>query len=663
MGGVRVPHWFSDMELAKELSKETDITALANLIHSRLLGADLEQPYSLQAGEAPEDAIIEYVRQNAEDKVRIALFNSALLRLIRQEKASLSDALDLLDEHPISESGNKQLQLAFSDERLLYSFRMATLMQETDLPILSDRRIVFYWILLIYGHIEDNQNAAALFGHLMPCIGPIIAIRMAEIRTFCIGAIEAEVALAPILRALAQWDFEFLQAQVLPTLFERVTRSPNGEVGIPKSLSKALWQMINTPAERGLKEELANRICALMLKRIDSENSGLLHCFVFDLLLSVGFVEHALKFDNDYWHQKFERAGSRLEISQEWLIRRSQEYSFWNKTRPPQNCALVIGVPRFSEAAYLILFGQIIEDLLKLKVTMEPLGWSQMPLALREGKINIAIHNGVDSFHDQTLVRSNEYLFTFVGYEMIVHRKWARERLVERQKSGTTSPLLISALTDQPFEASRTIDTSAKDELIYLLQTGRLGLPGGTDIEVRIREFCTNNGIDLKQFSDMDEDTGLEKLLKGEIDLYVGGANQAFYAVHHFQSHCAPLLKLKMGEQQGTPNKLFGCPNFKEIIGIPFEVFVNLWFEMVSLWKSALDSSGLQIKTNLSSRHLREQLVMRVNELSKANFWDFDELAFVLQNHSILYERDVQGYAAIANQMLQKVLKGQKPKQ
>jgi hypothetical protein len=269
--------------------------------------------------------------------------------------------------------------------------------------------------------------------------------------------------------------------------------------------------------------------------------------------------------------------------------------------------------------------------------------WHHLLDALLERRVNACIYSPLTHANEQLL--STHFIFSFMGYEVICSRLHLRRVILARARAGSHSDTLNGVFKGQPVilpDDYSLIPEHTRDELNAVLEHSTIALPGGTDIAFWVRDYLNTERVNA-QIEDSTEEEGLRRLLVGNADLYVGGANHAHYLLREFPADCCQLARFPLMKKI-SPNRLWITKEFSDQSGISPSLLYQLWLTTLSVWRR-LESSYLDTAQEphrereeaLAPRlvdSLARYLQAELNSRSRGRVLSFSDLLNLITEHN-----------------------------
>ncbi len=295
----------------------------------------------------------------------------------------------------------------------------------------------------------------------------------------------------------------------------------------------------------------------------------------------------------------------------------------------------------YAEAAYfqlLHLLSAIDDD---VHLELRPVAWSRVGSELFAGRLDIAVHNEAILTHpsptpDQRRVRRSKLpAFEYRDYVVLITTKRLRS-LLTQQHANTAVRHLLAAL----LEGERV--TWEQDDIDGALRAvfgdARIAVQDHTDLYVAFEDFLRELGgfkLDSLSVDDLDQDHGLERLLDGKVDVYIGGAIHSHYALSAFPGRVRVLFD-RVGESSAC--YLFSTADYFKSNRDLVERVAGLWGQAVWMWNQLL----LEDQDNGRGAYyeaVRRYLVRQVNcsqSITAAFARSFDDLVRLSRRHNVL---------------------------
>lgn len=296
----------------------------------------------------------------------------------------------------------------------------------------------------------------------------------------------------------------------------------------------------------------------------------------------------------------------------------------------------------YAEAAYFHLLQLLAAIDNDVYLELRPVAWSNVGSELFAGRLDIAVHNEAILTHpsptrEQRRVRRSKLpAFEYRDYIVLISTKRLRALLIQPDVASDIQPSLASLLEGERVVWSEPEKTGKALRVIF--DDARIAVQDHTDLYVAFEDFLHDLAgfrLDSLSVDDLDQDQGLERLLNGSVDIYIGGAIHSHYALAAFPDRVRVLFD-QVGESAGC--YLFSTAEYYKGNRDLVERVGGLWCQAVWMWNQLLlieQDNG----RGAFYESVRQYLVHQVNcnqSITAAFARSFHDLVRLSGRHNIL---------------------------
>jgi len=326
---------------------------------------------------------------------------------------------------------------------------------------------------------------------------------------------------------------------------------------------------------------------------------------------------------------------------------------------------LSIGTIEYTETAVLIFWALYIKaraPKVNVSFVHPPYKWAALARFLKCKKNGITVSNAYIIYYKSTEGKIQKLnvagtcaVFDFASYVLFVSRKHILDCL-EKECDSTIIQRLESILEgrfkfDESWQSLKAeVKDSVKATVKVLLKGTRCAVPKKTDLErgmtaliscmtgTHYNSIATEIGpLDVATDS---ADDGLEKFLDGQVDVFLGGANHAYYLNRCHSAWAISLNTPGFYRQVQNPTVDILVFNPRSIVDKNRETLHESWFEAFNYLRTMLTKDSL----NTEEKDILGYLLSWVNSVSQG-FCDIEGLRAIILNWDNFYQNLSDGDA------------------
>lgn len=630
-------------------------TEIAGMILARLRGAHYDAPFDRTMGEGPEDFLLNTViKSGSTHPTRASRLADGLILVAE------ANVLPLLGA---SGAAASEKGLAEALSWLLPYFRLAAHVNNEHL---HDIHLVCLDRLRIVS--ERRPSVIRAYFELASLLLPRFESNPWRIADILSGLVDEDVELAHqfALSAASQFPEAFAKGALRICLDLVLCQGPDAReyvADILRDLLNAARTRLAKPGYDAVVHELQN----LLVASVSSPNTTVLRDVVLmGATRAMIPVADIFQLEQCHWDAAIvPDPAEALEFDEpRRQIRERLRRAFQNRLLSHERgrTRVTINEVPYAEAGYfhlLRLLAAIDDD---VHLDLRPVRWSEVGTELFAGRLDIAVHNETILTHpsptpDQRRVRRSKLpAFEYRDYVVLITTKRLRGILSQNDIAGDVRSLLTALLDgkrgawDEPELCANALRT--------IFDQSHIAVQDHTDLYVAFEDFLKGLAafkLDSLLVDDLDQDLGMQRLLDGRVDIYLGGAIHSHYALNAFPERVRVLFE---GVGESSACYFFSTADYfrnnRELV----ERIGGLWRQAVWMWNQLL-TEDKENGRGAFFEAVRRHLVHQVNcskSITAAFAASFDDLIYLSKRHNALtHWEEVETGKAWVSQQLKKL--------
>lgn len=630
------------------------------IILLRLLGRPFLRPYDVNAGEPPEAALVDYLRQAGRQKGRLSSrptdpFIRVIGTLIGLKAAGpIQDPIvaEVLGGIALRQTASLAVRLirVVEESRLPVdrASLQATAARLNPTPLLDDASLAAYWKLLLssFGrrHIADDQVPISMLAVQNPiflrnALFPIASCRPSlffnTVVPFLFSALSR--ASGPYAAPTRRREVMDILKRAIPVAFVALESSRrNASISSPDQTIEMLSKLLQVYARSDRMATFAN----LFVQGAADATASAIH--------AAGLNGNGIPF-SDLVAIEAGYSRGRYDASRRYCDSRSATLDHVldrlvdsmkaDRQLIKEDPFLATNTIPYSEGLYFRIWRELIGRV-GIRLEMRAIPWNSVVDALVSDEISFAIWNDFSpaTWANQRVKFSKSPLLVYDGYPLVI-RRTVVERLLERLPADEQESVIRVLVEGTAIPFNLFSQMSLRANLHQL----KIGYVGNSDFEA-VAKLALEPNLSRRwsPVAYSTSDVAIEHLVDNEIDGAIVGALQASYLERHFPD---AFVLITMIERTTPVSLWFKSENYQNR---SYGTFVPLLFKAWQVTRDVWAKATAQGQRNLQGQLLRrwiENLALELNLSAHSDsgllttpIRDWKELKALKERHDVLCE-------------------------